>query len=74
MLDNRIVRNGMRLFFIFLSSVISIKVIFYDVLFIDKMMAQFVSSIRCDEMDFFMKFVTSFRNTATIFILLCLCR
>lgn len=72
MFNNKIVRNGMRFFLIFLVSVIFIKVIFYDVLYIDKMMAQFVRSIRCDEMDFFMKFVTSFGNTATIFILLCL--
>lgn len=70
MKKNNFVRNLIRVLLIALIVVISYKVIFYDVLMIDEIMAKFVSGIRCDAMDFFMKFVTSFGNTATIFILL----
>ena len=37
-----------------------------------EMTSKFVASIRCDELDFFMKFITSFGNTTTIIILLSL--
>lgn len=50
--------------------VISYGVIFYDVLWIDTVVANFVDDIRCDKLDFFMKFITSFGNTTTIIILL----
>lgn len=53
-----------------LVGLISYNVIFDGVLVIDEMMANFVASIRCDALDFWMKFITSFGNTATIFILL----
>ena len=70
MLKKGIIVNSVRLLLILIISVISYRVIFYDVLWIDTVMADFVSSIRCEWLDYVMKFVTSFGNTATIFVLL----
>ena len=49
---------------------ISYRVIFFDVLWIDTVVSEFIVDIRCGWLDFLMKFITSFGNTATIFILL----
>lgn len=70
MKKSNIIKMLIRLLLVIGIVLISCKVIFYDVLFIDEMMSKFVASIRCDVLDFWMKFVTSFGNTATIFILL----
>lgn len=70
MKKSNIIKMLIRLLLVSGIILISYKVIFYDVLFIDEMMSKFVASIRCDVLDFWMKFVTSFGNTATIFILL----
>ena len=66
---DRLIKNGIRVLLILIVVVISWTVIFYDVLLVDTVVAKFVASIRCDWLDFFMKFITSFGNTATIFIL-----
>ena len=66
---DRLIKNGIRVLLILIVVVISWRVIFYDVLLVDTVVAKFVASIRCDWLDFFMKFITSFGNTATIFIL-----
>lgn len=70
MKNNNVIKNLIRLLLIIIIIGVSYKVIFYDVLVIDELMSKFVASIRCDELDFFMKFITSFGNTTTIFILL----
>ena len=70
MLKKGIIVNSVRLLLILIISVISFRVIFYDVLWIDTVMADFISSIRCEWLDYVMKFVTSFGITATIFVLL----
>ena len=48
---------------------ISYRVIFFDVLWIDTVVSEFIVDIRCGWLDFLMKFITSFGNTSTIFIL-----
>ena len=70
MLKKSIIVNSVRLLLILIIVVISYRVIFYDILLIDTVMADFIGSIRCDWLDYVMKFVTSFGNTATIFVLL----
>ena len=57
---------------IFIIGIMSYKVIFYEKLWIDTVISDFVDSIRCNWLDFFMKFITSFGNTTTIIILLSL--
>ena len=63
MKKSNIIKMLIRLLLVSGIILISYKVIFYDVLFIDEMMSKFVASIRCDVLDFWMKFVTSFGNT-----------
>lgn len=70
MKKNKFFRNFIRGLLIFVIGVLSYKVLFSERLVIDEIMIDFVSNIRCDTLDFFMKFITSFGNTATIFVLL----
>lgn len=67
-----VVSGSFVILLIFIIGVMSYKVIFYDVLLIDTIISNFVNNIRCDWLDFFMKFITSFGNTTTIIILLSL--
>jgi len=60
-----------RFFLILIIAIVSYSVIFLDKLLIDTIVIDFINSIRCDFLDFFMKFITSFGNTSTVFILLC---
>lgn len=70
MLKKSMVVNGIRLLLVLIVAVISYRVIFYDVLWIDTVASNFMSAIRCDWLDYLMKFFTSFGNTSTILILL----
>ena len=70
MLKKGIVLNVLRFLLLFIIGIISYRVIFLDVLWIDTVIIDFVDSVRCEWLDFLMKFITSFGNTSTVFILL----
>ena len=71
-MKKKIISGILVILLIFIIGIVSYKVVFYDVLWIDNIISNFVYNIRCDELDFFMKFITSFGNTTTVIILLSL--
>jgi len=70
-LNVNVMKISFRFFLILIIAIVSYSVIFLDKLLIDTIVIDFINSIRCDFLDFFMKFITSFGNTSTVFILLC---